>query len=166
MDQTTSDIKLNDTPAVSQEISPVNAPLDKIEAYDSGGRPTKMTDATLALLREAFMMGCSDDEACLKADISPQTLYNYQKINPKYVTLKKGWKANPFLLARSTVLNSLSKVENAKWYLERYDRGQVTPGFQQNTQVNVFGELKDKYRKEVVIDTTPTERPNGNKDGD
>jgi len=130
------------------------------------GRPTVMTDATVQKLEEAFLMGCSDQEACLNADISKATLYNYQKEHPEFLDRKARLKENPFLLARTTVIKSLGEVKNAQWYLERYDRGQVNPGIQQNTQVNVFGELKEKYRKEVVIDTTPTERPNGNKDGD
>lgn len=41
------------------------------------GRPTKMTQGTVKKLEEAFLRGLSDEEACLYADISKPTLYDY-----------------------------------------------------------------------------------------
>jgi hypothetical protein len=49
-------------------------------------------------------------------------------------------------LSRSIVLGDLEKtkdVDTAKWYIEKHDDKQ--PQVQQNTQVNVFANLKDKY---------------------
>jgi hypothetical protein len=84
------------------------------------GRKPKMIESTLGKLREAFLLGCSDTEACLYADIHPDTLYEYQKKNPIYSEQKKLLKNNPVLLARKTVVESLKGDPNlALKYLER-----------------------------------------------
>lgn len=83
------------------------------------GRPPVITEAVLQKLEEAFLMGCSDKEACLYADIAPATLYNYQTANPEFVERKATLKENPILLARSTVFKSLKQPQSAQWYLER-----------------------------------------------
>lgn len=84
------------------------------------GRPTVMTPETLALLREAFLMDCSDEEACLFAKISPDALYDYQRAHPEYSEQKRLMKQNPFLVARRSVLNTMERDgELALKYLER-----------------------------------------------
>lgn len=93
-----------------------------------GGRPTKMGDSTLQKLREAFLMGCTDVEACLFADISPATLYNYQVANPEYLEQKQAWKENPILTARKTVVEALPEdKELAFKFLERKRRDEFGP---------------------------------------
>lgn len=84
-----------------------------------GGRPTKMTPETLGKLEEIFAIGGSDIEACFFANISPDTLYEYQKSNPKYTERKEALKEQPILKARQTIVKALAEPENAKWYLER-----------------------------------------------
>ena len=49
---------------------------------NKGGRPPIMTDDTIKKLEEVFALGGSDSEACFYANISKQTLYNYQKEHP------------------------------------------------------------------------------------
>lgn len=71
-----------------------------------------MTDETIKKLEEAFLMGCSDLEACLFADITHQTLYTYQKNNPKFLERKKLLKENPVMKARKTVLEGVQKDAN------------------------------------------------------
>ena len=84
------------------------------------GRPTLMTDETLKKLEEAFALGCTDSEACFYADISHQTLYNYQEKHPEFVERKEALKQRPILQARQTVIANLkSDVKNAQWFLER-----------------------------------------------
>lgn len=86
----------------------------------AGGRPTKMTEATIKKLEEAFAIGASDGEACFYADISKVTLYSYQKENPEFLNRKEALKERPVLLARQTVLKAIeSDPATAKWYLER-----------------------------------------------
>jgi len=80
-----------------------------------------MTREVLDKLEEAFSLGCSDTEACLYADISPATLYNYQNDNPEFVERKEALKERPVLMARAVVVDSLKRKdkETARWYLER-----------------------------------------------
>lgn len=85
------------------------------------GRPTSMTEDTLSKLKEAFLMGCTDTEACLFAnDISPATLYKYQEENPVFSELKAQWKQNPIVKARTSVLKGIAKnPQLALSFLER-----------------------------------------------
>jgi len=71
------------------------------------GQPTKMTDSTLALLRQAFTWGCTDSEACCYAEIAPSTLYNYCNDNPKFLELKNNLKDMPTMKARRIIDKSL-----------------------------------------------------------
>jgi hypothetical protein len=83
------------------------------------GRPTIVTPEILNKLEEAFALGCTDLEACLYADISKTTLYNYQLKHPEFVERKEELKETPILLARKTVINSLQQPQSAQWFLER-----------------------------------------------
>ncbi|WP_235480712.1 hypothetical protein [Streptococcus suis] len=56
---------------------------------NKGGRPTKMTQGTVKKLEEAFLRGLSDEEACLYANISKPTLYDYCKKNPQFSDRKE-----------------------------------------------------------------------------
>lgn len=87
----------------------------------NAGRPTVMTDEVLEKLKQAFLWGCSDREACLYAEIDPQTLYNYQTDNPDYSSKKQMWKENPILKARAVVVKAMESGDKdaSKWYLER-----------------------------------------------
>lgn len=90
-------------------------------AKEKRGRPTAMTDETLAKLKEGFLMGMTDSEACLYAnDICPATLYKYQDEHPEYSELKDQWKQNPVLEARQSVLKGLRRDPDlALKFLER-----------------------------------------------
>ena len=92
-------------------------PKDKKTA----GRPTVMTQDVVNKLEQAWSMGCSDVEACLHADISKQTLYDYQAKHPEFVDRKERLKEMLVLKARTVIADALNrKDENtAKWYLER-----------------------------------------------
>ena len=57
---------------------------DSKNERDNFGRPTVMTNPVLEKLEWAFLLGCSDKEACLWANIAPATLYNYQTKFPGY----------------------------------------------------------------------------------
>ncbi len=58
-------------------------------------------------------MGCTDLEACLAADISKSTLYNYQDAHPEFLERKERLKENPFMLARSVQLDALKEGDRA-----------------------------------------------------
>ena len=72
------------------------------------GRPTKMTPETLKKLEQAFLLGCTDKEACLYSNISHQTLYNYQEKHPEFVERKALLKKNPVLQARKSLMNGIA----------------------------------------------------------
>lgn len=83
------------------------------------GRPTVMTAKILERLRQAFAIGCTDEEACAFADIAPRTFYDYQKANPEFLQEKEALKQKPILKAKKTIEQSLDDPKNAQWYLER-----------------------------------------------
>lgn len=83
------------------------------------GRPCKITKAVLGKLEEAFALGCTDAEACFYADINPDTLYEYCKKHPDFSERKSLLKMRPVFKAKKTILDNLSDVQTAKWYLER-----------------------------------------------
>lgn len=86
------------------------------------GRPPVVDDAVLHKLEEVFALGGSDAEACLYANISTSTLYNYQKDNPDFLERKNELKQTPILLARQTVVKSLKTDINSAWKMvERKD---------------------------------------------
>ena len=83
------------------------------------GRPTLMTPEILNKLEEVFGIGGSDKEACFYANISHQTLYNYQEKHPEFVERKEALKERPILKARQTIVRALENPQEAKWFLER-----------------------------------------------
>jgi len=84
------------------------------------GRRKVIDKIVLGKLREAFLWGCTDREACFYAGINPDTLYEYQKENPKYSEQKEMFKSNPILVARKSVVDALAKdPQLALKYIER-----------------------------------------------
>ena len=82
-------------------------------------RPTVMTDQVIDNLKQAFLIGATDEEACLAAGICRDTLYEYQKKSQEFSDQKKQWKLNPILKAKKVIFDDLKRVSTAKWYLER-----------------------------------------------
>ena len=90
----------------------------------AGGRPTIMTQDTINKLESVFAIGGTDKEACSYADISHQTLYNYQEKHPEFVERKEMLREKPFIKARQTVVQALSNPRDAQWFLERKRKGE------------------------------------------
>jgi len=91
----------------------------KVKDLCNCGRESVMTPETIAKLEQAFAMGCTDKEACIFADISPSTLYNYQNQTSEFLERKAMLKMSPILKARKTLLDNLEDPKIAMWYLER-----------------------------------------------
>ena len=129
------------------------------------GRPEKIQGLTLKKLEEAFAMGCSDKEACLMADISHQTLYDYQNRHPKFVERKEALKETPILAARKTIVDNLKNPNIATWYLERKKKDEFT-GKQEIE--NTGAREMDEVRKDVkdLIDYVKTGTSKTNTPGD
>ena len=86
------------------------------------GRPTKINDATVSKLEEAFLAGCTDLEACCAADISKHTLYKYQDKNPAFKDRKEQLKQYPFMIARKAVLKGAKNdLITARWMIDKAD---------------------------------------------
>lgn len=98
------------------------------------GRPTIMDELTLQKLEEAFSNDATDVQACFLANISPATLYNYQKEHPEFLERKKALKEMTVYQAKINVKNKVMEgdIETSKWLLpkrekERYsERHEVT----------------------------------------
>jgi len=87
-----------------------------------------MTELTLGKLEEAFLLGCTDDEACLFANISPSALYDYQNGNKEFTERKALLKQTPVLEARSTVVKAIKTNPNlALQFLERKMKNEFAP---------------------------------------
>ena len=83
-----------------------------------------MDENTVKILEDAFSVGASDIEACFLANISKQTLYNYQKKNPSFVDRKMALKDMPKYAAKKVVVKAIEAgdKQQANWYLERKDK--------------------------------------------
>lgn len=108
------------------------------------GRPSKMTPEVLNKLEQAFLLGCTDQEACLLADISPNTLNLYQRANPLFYERKLQLKESPTVKARATIVADLDSPESAKWYLERKRKDE----FSTKTETEATGTITLAIAKE------------------
>ena len=120
------------------------------------GRPTVMTPDVVSKLEQAWAMGCSDLEACLFANISKQTLYDYQNKNPEFVDRKERLKESLVLKARTVIANALNQDDEntAKWYLERKKKAEFS------TRQELTGE-DGAMLQPPVINIYPVEVQNG-----
>jgi len=90
-------------------------------------RPTKMTNEAVAKLESAFLLGCTDLEACCYANIDRSTLYRFQASNPEFSDRKPVLKSNPFMLARRVIIKALENgdVATAHKVLDRAEGSRV-----------------------------------------
>lgn len=121
--------------------------------YLPTGRPTKVTPEVVTKLEQAFSMGCTDEEACLFADISRMSLQRYQEAHPSFRDRKALLKQKLVLKARSVIAEALNrKDENtAKWYLERKKKDEFGKA---DTEINLglSVEVKDNKSKDAIED--------------
>ena len=104
---------------------------------NAGAKP-KIDKIVLQKLEEAFLLGATDNEACLYADIVPSTLYNYQKKYPRFLERKDLLKETPILKARTEVIKGFKgNPELALKFLERKRKGE----FSLRTEVEHSGNI-------------------------
>mgnify|MGYP007071599314 CR=1 FL=1 len=100
------------------------------------GRPTVMTDRVLDLLRQAYLWGATNAEACAYAEISARSLYEYLEKNPEFSQKIEEWKTNPLLRAKKKVVEDIDKdVKNAQWYLERKQKDEFSTKVENDIRV-------------------------------
>ena len=88
------------------------------------GRPKAITKKVWEVLEEAFLLGLSDAEACLKAGITKPTLYKYLEENPEKEERRDVLKENIKMHAKINIANGIKtgNIELSKYYLERTDK--------------------------------------------
>lgn len=92
------------------------------------GRRTVMTKKVLDNLKEAFLLDCTDEEACAKAGIGTTTLYRYLKQNPEFRDKIQAWKQNMFLIARKSMARDIeTDGKLALAYMERKKKDEFSP---------------------------------------
>lgn len=83
------------------------------------GRPEVIDETTLQKLDDAFMFCFTDEEACLYANISPGTLYNYQKKHPEFLQRKKALRLTPNLAAKKELVGGIKgSINQARWWAQ------------------------------------------------
>lgn len=87
---------------------------------------TKLTPEVVKKLEEAFAMDCTVSEACLYAEISRQTYYDWIKKNKKLADRFDELRETPVLKARATIIKGLDNVGTAQWYIERKRKTEFT----------------------------------------
>ena len=120
-------------------------------------RPTKMTEAVLGKLEQAFAYGASDKEASFYAGINPDTMYEYQKTHPEFTERKEALKQRPVLDARQKVVGDIKNdVRVAQWYLERKAKDEFAVR-QEHTGAdgNAIQAIIDKFGSSEGVDEVP-----------
>ena len=122
-------------------------------------RPTVFTKQTLQKLEYAFALDCTDEEACIYADIAPSSLYNFEKENGEFLERKQLLHHTPILKARIEIVEGLKGNPNlALKYLERKKRNE----FGDNLDITTMGEklpiiipeaLARKYDDDTTLGT-------------
>lgn len=101
-------------------------------------RPKVITEKMLQKLEAAFLMDCTDEEACFSAGISPSTLYNYQKQYPEFLEQKLRFKSRPIFLARKSLINGIiNDPYLALKYLERKRKDEFSIRAEVDNNINV-----------------------------
>jgi len=70
-------------------------------------RPRKITKETVQKLEEGFLMGLSDREACIYADIAVSTLYDYCKKHKEFSERKELLKDNIKMKSKLNVAHGI-----------------------------------------------------------
>jgi hypothetical protein len=113
-----------------ETLEKVDAPLFEKESAQGVGRPPIIDRAALAKLRTAYLMGCTDKEACVNAGIHPATLYRYQEQNPEFCERKEAWKNLPILYARLVVVMAILGGDvHVSWKYLKSKRASEFDGF-------------------------------------
>ena len=118
------------------------------------GRPTIRTEAIVGKLESVLKLGVSDTAACAFAGISRDSFYEWLKNDDEFSDRIENAKNFAIVAARQVVVTSIiddKNLDSAKWYIEKHDTKQQ--GNQQNTQVNVFTTLRDKYLIDDDVNT-------------
>ncbi len=104
-----------------------------------------ITDEKVSELKSAFLLGFTDDEACLQCEISPATLYRYCEVNKEFRELKEILKQNIKMRAKVNIVKKVTEgdVDLSKWYLEKTAPEFANKSVNINRNFNLNKELSD-----------------------
>lgn len=130
------------------------------------GRPSKMTNETLLKLKEAYLMSCSDEEACYFANIATSTLYRYQEMFPRFLDVKNRWKEAPTTKARAKIVKAIEKDDDNTTDAWKWIQAKKRSEFGQHQSISVSGQIdhvvapaREQIERAMaaagVIDVTP-----------
>lgn len=107
-------------------------------AKDKGGRPTKMTPEVVQKLEDAFLVGATDLEACVHADIGKSTLYDYCNDNPEFSERKETLKNQPTMKAKLIINRSLDDddIQTAHKVIDRKEGSKVTQSIEHSGAID------------------------------
>ena len=112
----------------------------KKPAKKKTGRPLfdgKEESEVVRKLEEAFALGCTNLEACLYADISKSTFYEYLKKNPDFQDRADILRERPILQARNSVIQHMKRDGNlALKFLERKAKAEFSTKIEVDAEVN------------------------------
>jgi hypothetical protein len=113
---------------IASEVKQMEVMLSSVKM----GRPTKLTEAIVQKLKQAFAIDATVEEACFYAGIKKQTYYNWRNAQPELFDDLEALRATPVLAARQTIAAaSKNDVNTAKWLLERKRKTEYTARIEQ-----------------------------------
>ena len=106
------------------------------------GRPTLMTLDVINKLEEAFSKGLNITHACIFANISRETFYNYCQRTTGFLDKCNSLQQQPSIKAKILINEAIDggDVNTAKWYVERKCKDE----FSLKTETEHSGEIKSK----------------------
>lgn len=116
---------------------------------------TKMTPEKIKELEWYFAKSFTDEEACLMADISRQTLNAYCQENERWREKKELLKRKPSLTAKINVVDEIiwRDINSSKWWLERKEKNEFSTKEiidNNNVNVDITEELDEEQRKKIA----------------
>lgn len=127
------------------------------------GRPTVMTPETIAKLEEGFLLGLTDREASLYANINPATLYRFCEEHPDFSDRKELLKEQVKIRAKQNIVGAINQGDKllSQWYLERRDP-EYKPKQENDNKGQVIIKLQSFGTDDslsVVAGASPTQSP-------
>ena len=97
-------------PAVKKKARKKPGPKPKSNA----GRPTRITEEKLQILKNCFLADFTDAQACFKAEISTTAFYEYCKRNPEFAEWKEVAKKDVVMMAKLNIRQAVKNEHKGK----------------------------------------------------
>lgn len=123
-------------------------------AKNKVGRPSKIDEVKLQKLREAFLMGYSDEEACKYADLAPSTFYDFQKKNSEILKCKQQIEFKCILNRHRNNVNRLDCLRRRKFeIIKKYElKDSDISGIPTNTLKYInYRDISEKERAAIML---------------